>query len=1348
MPLVSGFNLAFAFVVAVVAIGVALWRQVKRKPSSANTHTLVSYSSSSTNCPACRMCGPSSQTGLQECSECGFCSTCCNKGGDKSICLKTTSSSRSEPLPVAPPASARRPTGRRVHQSRASMAGLQFDVDVVELHLRQLLSRGETDGRLGGGAPIYLTAVLEYLSAEVSELAGNAAKDDHGREAEIQPSHILKAFQCDKELQGTWGLDSLLLEILQAEAPLLVAVVKESGQPRLRVSDAGVSAFLASSIVPAMADDVKAFIESFVSAVDASRSGICDGLCGEEENLLSFLPYSAFWSRSMVSFVGALKNIQSGAQGAGAGAGAGAGEQDLQGLSSNHRCRGIVPFINGREHEQAEDGSFLQEIAILDVAIKHACLTIYDAAKVTDRPSFAHAASALTVSNPALRFNRDSLHAAVERVKAAYAESPSSLPRPNTQLDTRCLLDLELAIGELTTLQSHDDSALTQMLQVISENCSYKTDLRLASRFVRAMKLVLDLILREILALALALQTGTEEPTLTVSSIENAYKMLVEPLLGKLARARCYVKKSPDKEDEEEFKVTMFQEPFPLPLDKDNNPEVKALMLDIVGNLSESLANICVTHMEHNRRQTLYASDLCQSLAVCASTSTLSRGIGALFAHCLKRHLHSSPSATTSVIGTLTSKGLVRFHVMILRNMALPTIEQVVCSLECATKREKAKLLEAFGGSGSSGSLGAVAQESKQAEEEPRLAMPTDPNNWLAVENERRKQFALPTETLPDDLKQHPFFELYDAFSKEHHSLLDTPVVLPLQVEDELLLTNTRPPADAKRHNIVSADKFEQNWNEFTGRCFDGVDLSNCFIAGGSVLGCLLPNQLESGVLLASDIDVFIYGLSPEAATARVVQVLDQVAKRRSALAKDLGDVAAEAHAVVSKTAHAITLVGTSHFRPVQFILRAYRSPSEILLGFDVDCCSVGRSSTGQVFVSPRAWRAIATRVNVVDLTRRSPSYEKRLEKYSRREFAVFAGNTSFRKRHVCSERVWISRLCNPDATGLVQMLYTDQQQQQQQQQQSKLTRQPEPTERKQRKSSKHDGGKGMVQFIQGLRQDPELTCDSGCAWRSRGFDYANLHVEEVESLFESADDAGEQDDVRVIKLGPDHSDSIIFAKLESAEQLLGCLTFEWLTENPGRQGTLLTGSFQPLEADETEFLQESLWRGGQVNEGADVVLLLCGGTIRYRNERKLTAAQFKEKGFASSSVEAAVHALHFRSLSDLNPLSLCANDAAYLLSGCVIRVLMQIHPYMQYSNAGLSVVCELLKLFLNRFEVPLLGLHSRPIFGNFGVEAGRRTMCSREVQSAVRLALPLEIAKHAVSEGTKAVTKYQSNSW
>ena len=79
-------------------------------------------------------------------------------------------------------------------QSRSSRAGLLFPVGRVSRFLR----KGRYSNRVGGGAPVYLAAVLEYLAAEVLELAGNAARDN--KKSRITPRHVQLAVRNDEEL--------------------------------------------------------------------------------------------------------------------------------------------------------------------------------------------------------------------------------------------------------------------------------------------------------------------------------------------------------------------------------------------------------------------------------------------------------------------------------------------------------------------------------------------------------------------------------------------------------------------------------------------------------------------------------------------------------------------------------------------------------------------------------------------------------------------------------------------------------------------------------------------------------------------------------------------------------------------------------------------------------------------------------------------------------------------------------------------------------------------------------------------------------------------------------------------
>lgn len=84
-----------------------------------------------------------------------------------------------------------------------------------------------------------------------------------------------------------------------------------------------------------------------------------------------------------------------------------------------------------------------------------------------------------------------------------------------------------------------------------------------------------------------------------------------------------------------------------------------------------------------------------------------------------------------------------------------------------------------------------------------------------------------------------------------------------------------------------------------------------------------------------------------------------------------------------------------------------------------------------------------------------------------------------------------------------------------------------------------------------------------------------------------------------------------------------------------------------------------------------------------------------------------------------------------------IYKVLKQVHPDTGISSKAMGIMNS----FVN------------DIFERIATEASRlahynkkSTISSREIQTAIRLLLPGELAKHAVSEGTKAVTKYTSS--
>ncbi|RYO79042.1 hypothetical protein DL766_009476 [Monosporascus sp. MC13-8B] len=216
-----------------------------------------------------------------------------------------------------------------------------------------------------------------------------------------------------------------------------------------------------------------------------------------------------------------------------------------------------------------------------------------------------------------------------------------------------------------------------------------------------------------------------------------------------------------------------------------------------------------------------------------------------------------------------------------------------------------------------------------------------------------------------------PYLNVLPLFTKDTPEVKTRARDLDKETQEEKDKYIMALPGDKRRANgspaVVSTLKeFRHNFSVFSESSLSDMDWSNVVAAGSSVVNTILPvpdkykkskrtlrQYYHEKFCPASDVDLFLYGLTEDQAIEKIKNIETRV--------RD---------AILSET----TVV---------------RTKNAITICFDIDCSGAAYDGE-QVYCTPRALASYITQINPIDLSRRSPSYENRLSKYSHRNFEVY----------------------------------------------------------------------------------------------------------------------------------------------------------------------------------------------------------------------------------------------------------------------------------------------------------------------------------------------------------------------
>ena len=153
-------------------------------------------------------------------------------------------------------------------------------------------------------------------------------------------------------------------------------------------------------------------------------------------------------------------------------------------------------------------------------------------------------------------------------------------------------------------------------------------------------------------------------------------------------------------------------------------------------------------------------------------------------------------------------------------------------------------------------------------------------------------------------------------------------------------------------------DSFSRTFDRITKGVLDGLNWSNVFMAGVMPLTALMhtkPSKDDDRAIKDGDIELYIYGLGPGDANAKVQHIYETWSRNLPALSRGR---------LVVKNAKTINLLADYPNRRIQILLKLLPSPTDVLLNFDLDACAVGYDGS-QVLMLPRFARALETGYSV-----------------------------------------------------------------------------------------------------------------------------------------------------------------------------------------------------------------------------------------------------------------------------------------------------------------------------------------------------------------------------------------------